>query len=149
MRRINTRSIPVKMTPGHFNKKITNNLCCFWVHMKALTPLCQMRYDSLLYYGKWMCSRPKCNENGKDQSQIACSFLWGSNLSSKITRNRFKLTCTILSRGPLVDRDGQRSTLTSSLDHFGSNLRPQHFSLSISKRTCGLERGERQCFVGR
>ena len=55
-----TRGPRLMMVQVNLNKKITNNLCCFWVHMKALTPLCQMRSDSLLYYGKWLCGRPKC-----------------------------------------------------------------------------------------
>ena len=55
----NTRGPRFMMTLVNLNKKITNNLCWFWVHMKALTPLYQMRYDSLLYFSKWLCGKPK------------------------------------------------------------------------------------------
>ena len=32
----------------HLFMKMANNYCCLWVHMKALNPLFQMRYDNLL-----------------------------------------------------------------------------------------------------
>ena len=40
-------------------KKITKNQCCFWVHMKALNLLFQMRYGSPVCYEIWLRGSPK------------------------------------------------------------------------------------------
>ena len=32
------------MVKGHLIKKITSNVCCLWVHMKAMNHIFQMRY---------------------------------------------------------------------------------------------------------
>ena len=57
---VSTRGKSVKMSPCHFIKKITNNYCCIWVHIKALTLLFKMRYSSPLCCKKWLCDNPKC-----------------------------------------------------------------------------------------
>ena len=45
---INTRWKMAKMRLSLEFKKITNNYCWFWVHMKALNVIFEMRYGSLL-----------------------------------------------------------------------------------------------------
>ena len=54
-----TREKMAKMRLTHWFKKITNNHCCFWVHIKALSLLFEMRYGSPVCYEYWLCDSPK------------------------------------------------------------------------------------------